>query len=133
MVFVAIGLLLYVWWPADILHYYGGYMHLALPIIFLPKRYFLWASFGAIIIFHILFVNIPYDTGWNFDALAYKDIWTIKGFIRNTFYTGWNAVFPWVAYFFAGMLLGKLDWSNVAIQQKMFVKGFVTWASIATL
>jgi uncharacterized protein len=129
----AIGLLLYVWWPADILHYYGGYMHLALPIIFLPKRYFLWASLGAIIIFHILFTLIPYDTGWNFDALAYKDFWTIKGFIRNTFYNGWNSIFPWVAYFFAGMWLGKLEWSNFVIQQKMFVIGLLAWVSIAIL
>jgi uncharacterized protein len=128
-----IGLLLYVWWPADILHYYGGYMHLALPFIFLPKRYFLWASLGAIIIFHFLFTIIPYDTGWNFTALEYKDFWTINGFIRNTFYNGWNSIFPWVAYFFVGMWLGKLDWSKIIMQQKIFVIGFVTWASITAM
>jgi uncharacterized protein len=128
-----IGLLLYVWWPADILHYYGGYMHLALPIIFLPKRYLLWASLGAIIIFHFLFTIIPYDTGWNFTALEYKDFWTINGFIRNTFYNGWNSIFPWVAYFFVGMWLGKLDWSNFLLQQKMFAIGLLLWISIAIL
>jgi uncharacterized protein len=49
----AIGLLLYIWWPADILHYYGGYMHFAILILFVPKKYYLWAALAAIIIFHI--------------------------------------------------------------------------------
>ena len=128
-----IGLLLYLWWPADILHYYGGYMHLAIPIVFLPKKYYLWAAFTTIVVFHILFFIIPYDTGWNFTTLEYKDFWTIKGFFRNTIYNGWNSIFPWVAYFFAGMWLGRLDWSMLKTQKQLFLIGFVLWSSVTVL
>jgi uncharacterized protein len=122
-----IGLLLYIWWPADILHYYGGYMHLAIVILFVPKKYFLWSALGAIIIFHILITIIPYETGWDFNSLTYTDFWTISGFLRNTFFNGWNAIFPWVAYFFAGMWLGKLDWTNFKLQKKIFLIGLGLW------
>jgi uncharacterized protein len=119
----AIGLLLYMWWPADILHYYGGYMHLAILILFLPKKYYLMAAFLAIVIFHFLLFIIPYETGWNFETLEYTDFWTVSGFLRNTLYNGWNSIFPWVAYFFAGMWFGRLNWSEFKIQRKMFSIG----------
>ncbi len=128
-----IGLLLYIWWPADILHYYGGYMHLAILILFLPKKYYLWAAFLAIIIFHLLFFIIPYETGWNFNTLEYNGFWTVTGFLRNTLYNGWNAIFPWVAYFFAGMWLGKIDWSGFKMQLNMFLIGLGLLVSIIIL
>ena len=34
----AMGLLLYNWWPADILHFYGGYMHIAAFMLFGQKK-----------------------------------------------------------------------------------------------
>lgn len=83
-----IGLLLYIWWPADILHFYGGYMHLAILILFVPKKYYLWAALAAIGIFHVLYLIIPYETGWNIEALEYINFWTVNGFLRNTFYNG---------------------------------------------
>jgi uncharacterized protein len=119
----AVGLLLYTWWPADILHFYGGYMHIALLILFLPKQYYLWFAGLMIIIFHGLLLVIPYESGWNFDTLQYLDFWTIEGFLRNTFYNGWNPIFPWTAYFIMGMWLGRLDWSTLKIQRKMFLMG----------
>jgi uncharacterized protein len=118
-----IGLLLYNWWPADILHFYGGYMHLAAFILFVPKKFYLWAALLAIVIFHVLFAIIPYDTGWNFKTLEYTDFWTVVGFVRNTFYNGWNPIFPWIAYFFAGVWLGKLDWRILNVQRKMLLLG----------
>lgn len=125
-----IGLLLYLWWPADILHYYGGYMHLAILILFVPKKYYLWAAFGAILVFHALLFVIPYETGWNFNLLEYTDFWTINGFVRNTFFNGWNAIFPWVAYFFAGMWLGRLDWLDLKTQRKTFFSGLILYLFI---
>jgi uncharacterized protein len=128
-----IGLLLYIWWPADILHYYGGYMHLAILILFVPKKYYLWAAALAIVIFHVLFAIIPYETGWDFKTLSYTDFWTIGGFLRNTLYNGWNAIFPWVAYFFVGMWLGRLDWSTYKMQRKTFLIGLALLLSINSL
>lgn len=128
-----IGLLLYLWWPADILHYYGGYMHLVILILFVPKKYYLWAALVAIVFFHLLFAIIPYETGWNLNTLEYTDFWTVSGFLRNTFYNGWNSIFPWVAYFFAGMWLGRLDWSEYKVQLKLFLLGLCFWAFIIGL
>lgn len=126
----ALGLLLFLWWPADILHFYGGYMHIAAIILFFDKKVYLYAAAGAILIFHILLVIIPYETGWNFETLQYTDFWTIEGFIRNTFYNGWNAIFPWLAYFTVGMYLGRLDWSSFKLQKRMFILGLMVFASV---
>jgi uncharacterized protein len=126
----AVGMLLYTWWPADILHFYGGYMHVAIFILFLPKRYYLWFAILAIVLFHALLLVIPYQTGWNFNTLEYLDFWTISGFLRNTFYNGWNPIFPWVAYFIAGMWLGRLDWSEQKTQKKMFSMGLALYLLI---
>lgn len=41
------GLLLYVWWPADILHFYGGYMHIAALLLFLSSANAFEACHGA--------------------------------------------------------------------------------------
>lgn len=122
-----LGVVFYLWWPADILHFYGGYMHIAVLLIFFPKIYFLFAAGIAIIIFHVLFAIIPYDTGWNFESLMYTDFWTLKGFLRNTFYNGWNSIFPWIAYFLIGMYLGRLDWKDNKTPKKVLLIGIAVY------
>jgi uncharacterized protein len=128
-----IGILFYTWWPADILHYYGGYMHIAIFLLFVNKRYYLITSVLIIIIFHSLLFAIPYQTGWNFDTLEYKDFWTVDGFLRNTFYNGWNSIFPWAAYFMVGMYLGRLQWENIRIQKNIFSIGLLMFILITLL
>lgn len=128
-----IGLLLYTWWPADILHFYAGYMHLAIIFLFVDRKYYGWIIFGAILIFHILLLIIPYEKGWNFDTLSYTDFWTLEGFLRNTFYNGWNPIFPWVAYFFLGMWLGRLDWQKTEILKKLFWISLSLYSSVFIL
>ncbi len=121
----AIGLLLYNWWSGDILHFYGGYMHIAAFLLFVPKRYYLWTAFFAILIFHILLFVIPINTSWNFNTFKYADFWTPIGFLRNTFYNGWNSIFPWLSYFMLGMWLGRLNWQNKTTKKNIFIAGLV--------
>jgi uncharacterized protein len=128
-----LGLLLYVWWPADILHFYGAYMHIAALLLFVNRRNYLLVSALAILIFHLLLLVVPYETGWNFDTLAYNDFWTIPGFIRNTFYNGWNPLFPWLAFFTTGMYLGKLDWTQRKTQITLFTTGLILFSVIAAI
>jgi uncharacterized protein len=128
-----LGLILFLWWPADILHFYGSYMHIAALILFVDKKYYLYAAAIAVLIFHLLLIIIPYETGWNFNTLAYKDFWTVNGFLRNTFYNGWNAVFPWLAYFTVGMYLGRLNWNQAGIQKKLFLTGLMLYVIILLL
>jgi uncharacterized membrane protein YeiB len=119
----ALGLLLYNWWAGDILHFYGGYMHIAAFILFIPKRFYLIGAVFAILIFHLLLFVIPVFTSWDLTIFKYEDFWTIKGFLRNTFYNGWNSIFPWVAYFLLGMWLGRIEWKAPKIRQRIFLTG----------
>lgn len=117
---VALGLLLYNWWPGDILHFYGAYMHVAAFILFVPKKYYIWVAVFVLIVYHLLQLFIPVTTGWNLETTAYSDFWTPIGFLRNTCYNGWNSFFPWFAYFALGMYLGKVDWQNKRTWKKLF-------------
>jgi len=124
------GLLLNFVWPADILHFYGCYMFLAAFFIFLNRKIFLWLATLSILVFHILIFIIPYETGWNLEKLQYNDFYTLNGFIRNTFYNGWNSIFPWIAYFLLGLFLGRLDWTQIKVQRKMFFTGLSLYLTI---
>lgn len=128
-----LGLLLYTWWPADILHFYGGYMHIAALVLFMPKRIYLLAAVGAVVGFHGLLLLIPYETGWNFDTLQYTDFWTVAGFVRNTFYNGWNPIFPWLAFFLMGMWMGRLNWQQNRIRWRVFGTGAVVFALVVII
>lgn len=128
-----LGLLLSLWWPADILHFYGVYMCIAALLIFLDKKYYLYTTVCIIFLFHILLIILPYETGWNFQKLEYEGFWTVNGFLRNTFYNGWNAVFPWLAYYTVGMYLGRLDWTLAHTQFKMLTIGFLFYISVLLL
>ena len=119
----ALGLLLYSWWPGDILHFYGGYMHIAAFMLFVPRRYYLWAAAFAIGMYNLLQLFIPITTSWDMQTTQYADFWTPVGFLRNTFYNGWNSIFPWFAFFSLGMYLGRLDWQDKRTWKKMFVIG----------
>lgn len=129
----ALGILLYSWWPGDILHFYGGYMHIAAFILFIPKRYYLWIGCLFMLVYHLLQLFIPIFTSWNLETTQYADFWTPVGFLRNTFYNGWNSIFPWFAYFSIGMFLGKLNWQAKRTWKKMFVIGFCLLALFKAL
>jgi uncharacterized membrane protein YeiB len=129
----ALGLLLFNWWSGDILHFYGGYMHFAAYLLFVPKRFFLFGSIGTIIVFHLLLFIIPITTSWDFITYKYLDFWTPLGFLRNTFYNGWNSIFPWLSYFLIGMWLGRLNWQDKHIKRNIFIFGLAVFLLIQAL
>lgn len=128
----ALGLILYSWWPGDILHFYGGYMHIAALMLFVPRQYYLIAALLAILIYHGLLAVIPVSTGWD-ATTRYVDFWTPLGFLRNTFYNGWNAIFPWIAYFMLGMWLGRLNWQAPRLRLRVFMVGLLLFAVIKVM
>ena len=125
-----VGLMLNFWWSADILHFYGMYMLLASFIVFCDKRVFLLLAGASLIIFHLLFLIIPYETGWDFHNFKYIDFYTFGGFFRNLFYNGWNSVFPWISYFFLGMWLGRLNWDDKKNMKCIFLIGCLLFLGI---
>lgn len=128
-----LGLLLYNWWPGDILHFYGAYMHIAAFLLFIPRRYYLWSAVFAIALYNILQLFIPIFTSWNLETTKYADFWTPIGFFRNTFYNGWNSVLPWFSYFSIGMFLGRLNWQDKRIWKRIFIIGFTLLAAFKAL
>ena len=128
-----LGLLLFSWWSGDILHFYGGYMHIAALLLFVPRRYYLLMAISAIIIFHLLMLFIPVETGWDFTTYRYTDFWTPLGFFRNTFFNGWNSIFPWFSYFLLGMWLGRLNWQDKIVKRSIFFTGLVMFLLIQVL
>jgi uncharacterized protein len=124
---VAAGLLLFLWWPGDILHYYGAYMHIAAFLLFVPKRWYLISAAAVIVIYHLLLLAIPVETGWDFVRFQPTDFWTVGGFFRNMLYNGWNSVFPWIAYFLTGMWLGRLDWTLRSTRRLVFFSGLTVF------
>lgn len=127
------GMIFYFWWPADILHLYGGYMSIGALLVFMDKKYYLMAAAIAIIIFHVLLLIIPFETGWNFATFEYTDFLSVPGFLRNTFYNGWNPIFPWFAYFALGLYLGRLDWTEKNTLRTIFFTGLILYLFIKGL
>jgi uncharacterized protein len=123
-----LGLLLYTWWPGDILHFYGGYLHLAAFLLFVPKKYYLWIAVIFLFVYNLLQFFIPITTSWDLQTTKYADFWTPIGFLRNTFYNGWNSIFPWFAYFSIGMYLGNLNWQDKKLQKNIFLIGLTLLA-----
>jgi uncharacterized protein len=104
-----IGLLLYPIWPADILHFYGAYFAVAAWFLY-KKTHFLFIAAGvSLVIAWLLMGLLNYELGWNWMTLEHTDFWTPRGFVRNLFFNGFHPVFPWIAFLFIGMALGKMD------------------------
>ncbi len=125
-----LGLLFYNWWPGDILHFYGGYMHLAVLMLFLNKSWYLLVAAIVMGIYHVLLVLIPVETSWNVQDFSYQDFWTPIGFLRNTFYNGWNSIFPWFAYFLLGLYLGRIQWNKPKNLLRVFLFGFFSYGIV---
>jgi uncharacterized membrane protein YeiB len=130
---LGLGLLLYSWWPGDILHFYGGYMHFSVFLLFAPRKYLLIGAIVAIAVFHLLLLVIPIWTSWDLSTFKYQDFWTVKGFLRNTLYNGWNSIFPWIAYFLLGMWLGRIDWQDTRTMRKIFFVALFFFVSFEAL
>lgn len=112
-----LGLTLYNWWPGDILHFYGGYMHIAAFILFVPKRFYIFSILAILIVYHILLFIIPVESSWDMSSFRYEDFWTPLGFLRNTLYNGWNSILPWMSYFLLGMWMGRMNWTDVKLRK----------------
>jgi len=118
-----IGLSYLVLWPADILHFYGIYMLLALPFIGRTDKSMLLAAAGLIFSYPLLLLAFDYDAGWDFTTLEYLDFWTLSGFFRNLLYNGFHPVLPWAAFLLFGLWFGRQDLQHTAFLKKAFWTG----------
>lgn len=121
-----VGLLYMPIWDADILHFYGLYIALG-TVLLTASSSQLWGAMGIFTFGFIgLFLIFDYDTGWNWETLEYIHFWTVEGLIRRSFFNGFHPVFPWVAFLFFGMWLGRQDITNPTFQKKALAGGLGT-------
>lgn len=114
-------------WPADILHFYGVYF-VAAAFLFTASNRALWAASAIFIgVFLVLLTVLDYTTGWNFDTLEYAGFWTPDGMVRHLFFNGFHPVFPWAAFLFLGMWLGRLDLQDGALRRRVMAWAAGIW------
>ncbi len=129
-------------WEADILHYYGLYIALAVLVVFRSEKMLLGLMVVTTSLFVLLFLVFNWESGWNWTDLTYQDFWTVQGFIRNTFFNGYHPLFPWFVFFLFGMLMGRRDLTAKSNRRKylmfsgivfglceLIAYGLVPWAT----
>ena len=121
----------YIWiWPADILHFYGIYMLFTLMFINRVPKQTLIASIIIIFLFPFLLLLFNYETGWNFETLAYAHFWSIDGFFRNLFYNGFHPVIPWAAFMLFGLWFGRQNLYNSQFVKKALWVGSLVFIGV---
>ena len=85
-----LGLLNYLVFPADIIHYYAVYFLLGACCLRLPSPWLL----GLIPLLAATFVGLlfllDYDRGWQWQNFIYPEFWTLVGFFRTPLFNGWH-------------------------------------------
>jgi uncharacterized protein len=110
-------------WPYDILHFYGAYLALAALVFTLSARWIVALVVTTTLTFVALYLALPPLTG--------IDYWESPSFhapgaaIRDVFFTGHHPVFPWFAYFLAGLAVGRIDLHKASNHWKLLMGGIV--------
>lgn len=101
LMLIGIGLLLRHLWVYDILHFHGIYLLLAIPLLRAPSRV-LWVLAGVAIWIALI---LNHELDWTVPP----DLATTGGVARHVFFNGLYPVFPWIAFAFVGMAVGRFD------------------------
>ncbi len=127
-----VGLLYTPIWPADILHFYGVFIAVGACLLAASSRT-LWAAAAAFTAgFVVLILAFDYERGWNFDTLAYLDLWTAPGMVRHLFFNGFHPAIPWTAFLLLGLIVGRQDLRNPQRRRLVFLSG-VAVAAVAEI
>ncbi len=110
-------------WTADILHYYGMFMVVALPFLRADKKTIGVGIGVTLLISMYLQLTQNYVAGWDFVHFKYVDFWTADGFLRNLMFNGFHPMFPWLAFMLMGLLISKLPIHTAIFQKKMMIFG----------
>ena len=106
---VVVGYAWQIFWTGDILHYYAFYVAIGALCLSLGPLTLGVLAAASIGIFMLLMSILDYGAGWNWMTLEYPEFWTPRGQLRNLFFNGFHPLFPWLAFLFTGMALGKLE------------------------
>ncbi|MFM4703045.1 DUF418 domain-containing protein [Aeromonas bivalvium] len=118
-----LGLLNYLVFPADIIHYYAVYFLLGACCLRLPSPWLLSLIPLLAATFVGLLFLFDYDRGWQWHSFSYPEFWTLAGFIRNLLFNGWHPVVPWLGFLLYGLWLSRQPLANPATQHWLLVGG----------
>ena len=120
---LVVGLLYTPLWPGDILKFYGLYLPIGVAVVTVRDRWLgaLAVSFALGFVVSLGFSD--YETGWNWDTLAYERLWTPAGLSRHLFLNGFHPVVPWAGLLLVGMWLGRRDVRSPAVRRRLLVGG----------
>ena len=116
------------WWEGDILHWYGVF--LGVSVLLVGLRWWLvvpalLATMGARAYLRSV-ENWPDWVGWD-RALEYEQFWEVEGQARSLLYNGWHPVFPWMAFFIVGILLGRIPMKSIGARVALLAVGAGLW------
>ncbi|WP_046156839.1 DUF418 domain-containing protein [Chromobacterium vaccinii] len=120
---LAIGLLNFTLFPADIIHYYAFYFFAACLLLKLPERWLLAALCLTLAAAFTMQLTLDYGHGWNWDTLSYEGFWTPLGFARNLLLNGWHPVLPWLGFAIWGLWLSRQSLARSDTQWKLMAGG----------
>ncbi len=122
------GLAFSLFWPGDILHFYGLYIIVAVAFLRSSNRSLLVASIAAGLAFVPMMLLFDYDAGWDWTSLEYQNMWTIEGLARRLLFNGFHPLVPWVGFFLGGMWIGRLELGKADIRRRLLYAGLGLWA-----
>ncbi len=129
LLLVVVGLSYSPIWPADILHFYGFYIAMAVLLLSVKDQWLIATAIFLNIAFVCLFVVLDYEAGWDWTTLHYSGFWTPTGMVRHIFFNGFHPVIPWASFLLVGMWLGRQDMSNDRLRRQIMLSSLVIWVA----
>jgi uncharacterized protein len=119
------GMALWLWWPADILHFYAVFIAVgALAVTWSHERLRRWTAVVLLISMPVCAaLTVAYDIN---DAFAwggsrFNATWLLLDYFTSPYYS----VFPWLGFFLAGMLLGRHEPADASFWRRACLIGIV--------
>jgi uncharacterized membrane protein YeiB len=130
---LGVGFLNLLIWQGDILRVYGVSLFVAALLVTARARW-LWAAALAFVAgFLALTGAVDYSKNWDWETMHYHGLWTATGAVRNLFYDGFRAVFPWTGLLIFGMWLGRHDPRRPGTRARFLIAGIMlvvlSWAT----
>jgi uncharacterized protein len=120
---LAVGLLNYGVFPADILHYYAIYFLLGACCLRIPSPWLLTLIPLLAVTFVGLLFLLDYNRGWQWQSFSYPEFWTPPGFVRNLLFNGWHPVVPWLGFLLFGLWLSRQPLATALTQRWLLAGG----------
>lgn len=116
LLLIGLGVLLMHLWQYDILHFHGVYLLLAIPLL-RARTSTLWLAALAVVWTAVLLAR---ELDW-----ALQPTLTPSGVVRHVFFNGLYPVFPWIAFMFVGMAIGRLELGDARVRRRTLVVAVV--------